>query len=63
MLHGEFPELMKNADVSPLYKSKLECEPNNYRPISLLLTIFKNSRKIDVSENLQIHGSHWSNIQ
>ena len=25
MLHGEFPELMKNADVSPLYKSKLEC--------------------------------------
>ena len=46
MLQGEFPELMKNADVSPLYKSKLECEPNNYRPISLLLTISKILEKL-----------------
>ena len=36
---GVFPELMKLADISPLFKSKLENDANNYRPISLLLTI------------------------
>ena len=38
---GLFPELMKLADISPLFKSKLENDANNYRPISLLLTISK----------------------
>ena len=43
---GIFPELMKKADISPLYKSKLENDTNNYRPISLLLTISKVLEKI-----------------
>ena len=43
---GVFPALMKRADVTPLYKSKLENEANNYRPISLLLTISKILEKI-----------------
>ena len=43
---GIFPELMKRADVSPLFKSKLDNDTNNYRPISLLLTISKVLEKI-----------------
>ena len=43
---GVFPELMKLADISPLFKSKLDNEANNYRPISLLMTISKVLEKI-----------------
>ena len=43
---GIFPELMKKADVSPLFKSKLHCDTNNYRPISLLITISKILEKL-----------------
>ena len=46
MLQGKFPETMKLADVSPLYKSKDQNECTNYRPISLLLTISKLLEKI-----------------
>ena len=41
-----FPELMKLADICPLFKSKLENDANNYRPISLLMTISKVPEKI-----------------
>ena len=43
---GVFPEVMKKADVIPLYKAKDYQETNNYRPISLLLTISKLLEKI-----------------
>ena len=43
---GIFPELMKLADISPLFKSKLVNDAKNYRPISLLLTISKVLEKI-----------------
>ena len=43
---GVFPKLMKKADVTPLFKSKRENDANNYRPISLLLTISKVLEKI-----------------
>ena len=43
---GVFPDLMKLADISPLFKSKLNNEANNYRPISLLITISKVLEKI-----------------
>ena len=46
MLQGKFPESMKLADVSPLYKSKDQNECTNYRPTSLLLTISKLLEKI-----------------
>ena len=38
---GEFPNGMKAADVSPLYKSKEKHMVTNYRPISLLITMSK----------------------
>ena len=37
---------MKRADISPLFKSKLEHDTNNYRPISLLSTISKLLEKV-----------------
>ena len=42
---GQFPHLMKLADV-PLYKNKNRDLCTNYRPISLLLTISKILEKI-----------------
>ena len=41
MLEGIFSEKMKLAEVVPLYKSKERFLMNNYRPISLLITISK----------------------
>ena len=46
LLEGKFPQAMKLADVCPLFKSKDRTEPNNYRPISLLLTLSKLLEKI-----------------
>ena len=43
---GIFPEEMKKADVIPLFKSKEKFLVNNYRPISLLVTISKLLEKI-----------------
>ena len=43
---GEFPTMMKKAEVIPLYKGKEFDLVVNYRPISLLLTISKVLEKI-----------------
>ena len=46
MMLGEFPTLMKLAEVVPLYKSKEHFLETNYRPISLLTTMSKVLEKI-----------------
>ena len=43
---GMFPQDMKHADITPLYKAKEHCLVTNYRPISLLVTISKILEKI-----------------
>ena len=43
---GIFPDLMKKAEVIPLYKGKERDLCMNYRPILLLLTISKILEKI-----------------
>ena len=43
---GIFPDCMKDADAVPLYKSKCKSDCNNYRPISLLITLSKLLEKI-----------------
>ena len=45
-MEGEFPSLMKTAEVVPLLKKPPSTIPTNYRPISLLLTISKVLEKI-----------------
>ena len=46
LTEGCFPDLMKFADVVPLYKSKEHYLTNNYRPISLLITVSKLLEKV-----------------
>ena len=46
LLEGLFPNIMKLADVYPLFKSKDKSDTNNYRPISLLLTLSKLLEKV-----------------
>ena len=46
LTEGEFPQGMKAADVSPLYKSKKKYMVTNYRPISLLITMSKILEKV-----------------
>ena len=46
MTMGEFPTVMKLAEVVPLYKSKENFLETNYRPISLLTTMSKILEKI-----------------
>ena len=41
LIEGIFPTEMKKADTIPLYKNKDKHDKNNYRPISLLLTLSK----------------------
>ena len=43
---GVFPEVMKLADVVPLYKAKEKFLETNYRPISLLTTMSKLLEKV-----------------
>ena len=54
---GCFPDLMKYADVVPLYKSKEHYLTSNYRPVSLLITVSK------LLEKLCIKGSTVSSQQ
>ena len=44
--HGIFPDCMKVAEIVPLHKGWDESLCNNYRPISLLITISKILEKI-----------------
>ena len=46
MTQGEFPTIMKLAEVVPLYKGKEHYLETNYQPISLLTTISKILEKI-----------------
>ena len=63
---GTFPRQMKSANIIPLHKSKNRSESNNYRPISLLITISKVLEKImykriyefPTNENLIFHSQH-----
>ena len=46
MQTGIFPEIMKMAEVVPLYKGKSRENETNYRPISLLTTMSKVMEKV-----------------
>ena len=46
ILNGVFPNELKLADVTPLYKKSDSEDKTNYRPISLLLSLSKVYEKI-----------------
>ena len=63
---GIFPDVMKLADVVPLYKSREKFLETNYRPISLLTTMSKVLEKIVYSrvykflnDNNQLYESQY----
>ena len=66
LTEGLFPQSMKLADVCPLFKSKEKSNTNNYRPISLLLTLSKLLEKVVyekvyhfLNETNQIYNSQY----
>ena len=50
---GLFPDIMKLAEVVPLFKAKDKTLTENYRPISLLITISKILEKIVYKQTYQ----------
>ena len=46
MNKGEFPEILKTAEVTSIYKKANQFQKNNYRPISNLPNISKNFERI-----------------
>ena len=46
LLEGKFPQLWKNANVTPLFKKGNKNDINNYRPVSLLSCVSKIFEKI-----------------
>ena len=46
MNKGEFPEILKIAKVTPIYKKANPFEKDNYRPISILSNISKLYERI-----------------
>ena len=55
---GVFPNLMKDADTVPLFKSKCRQDCNNYRPISLLITLSKLLEKIVYTRTIAFLDKH-----
>ena len=55
---GIFPNIMKDAEVVPLYKSKEKDLCVNYRPISLLITISKILEKIVYKRTYNFLDTH-----
>ena len=40
-MNSSFPNPLKNADISPIYKKEEKTNINNYRPISILPSVSK----------------------
>ncbi|MCG8621638.1 MAG: reverse transcriptase family protein, partial [Proteobacteria bacterium] len=55
---GVFPDAMKEACVIPLFKCKDKLDKNNYRPISLLITISKVLEKIVYKRTYDFFTKH-----
>ena len=53
-----FPNSMKNADTVPLFKCQSNIDCNNYRPISLLITISKLLEKVMYNRTIQFLDKH-----
>ena len=44
--YGEFPDILKHADVIPVHKKNEKCGKTNYRPASILTSISKVYEKL-----------------
>ena len=41
LINGKFPDTLKRADVTPIFKKGNDNEKENYRPVSMLSTFSK----------------------
>jgi hypothetical protein len=55
---GVFPKLLKNAIVTPVFKSGSTSEPSNYRPISILSIFSKLLEKLFYSRIITFINKH-----
>ena len=56
ILNSEFPENLKLADVTPVFKNKTPLDKTNYRPVSVLppvSKIFERLMEKQVNENIK----------
>ena len=51
---GIFPNAWKRVRVSPIFKEDLKTDPNNYRPISVLLIISKLIERVVLTNYMNI---------
>ena len=58
LAEGIFPDSMKDADTVPLFKSKCKLDCNNYRPISLLITLSKLLEKTIYNRTIAFLDKH-----
>ena len=53
---GLFPQNLKLADVTPVYKNDDKQFKGNYRPVSILPALSKIFEKIDVLPNREVYA-------
>ena len=46
LINGKFPDTLKRADVTPIFKKGNDNEKENYRPVSMLSTFSKVFEKL-----------------
>ena len=56
--NGVFPNLLKSAIISPIYKGGNNCDAGNYRPISILTIFSKLLEKIFYNRLIQFVSSN-----
>ena len=49
---GEFPCVLKHADVVPVHKKEINCDKTNYRPVSILPNLFNIYEKLFHQNNV-----------
>ena len=57
---GVFPDLLKEALISPIHKSGSKLDPKNYRPISLLSNLSKIFEKVIYKRLISFFDNHNS---
>ena len=46
LINGKFPDILKTADVTPIFKKGNDHEKENYRPVSMLSNFLKVFEKL-----------------
>ena len=54
---GQFPRVLKHADVVPVLKKEIKSDKKNYRPVSILPNLSEIYGKINVSTVIEHFNS------